>query len=93
MGGTETVHILREGAHGWGGGAAVAAARPRGRRGAGGGGWKAGITCEGNRKGSYAGGRPTLKTDRLTSCTAAAGVISLPCLSHGISFLVCGCQG
>lgn len=38
MGGTETVHILREGAHGWGDGAVVAAARPRGRRGAGGGG-------------------------------------------------------
>lgn len=67
MGGTETVRILREGAHGWGGGGAVTAERPRGRRGAGGGEWKAGITCEGNRKGSSAGGRPALKPDGLTS--------------------------
>ena len=65
-GGTETVHIPREGAHRWGGGAA-AAARPRRRRGVGGGGWKDRITCEGNRKGSSARGRPALKPDRLMS--------------------------
>ena len=67
MGGTETGHIPRGGTHRWGGGAAAAAARPRGRRAAGGGGRKDSIMCEGNRKGSSAGGRPALKPDRLTS--------------------------